>query len=57
MIKVYENMKNQWNKFDSIKLYHKNLQKGEKTKMSRKKRKRKNLTKRHLFTKKVSPTS
>ena len=26
-IKVYENMKNQWNKFDSVKLYHKNLQK------------------------------
>ena len=36
-------MKNQWNKFDSVKLYHKNLQKGEKTKTSRKKRKRKNL--------------
>ena len=36
-------MKNQWNKFNSVKLYHKNLQKGEKTKTSRKKRKRKNL--------------
>ena len=42
-MKVYENMKNQWNMFDSVKLYHKNFKKGEKTKTSRKKRKRKNL--------------
>ena len=30
-INVYENIKNQWNKFDSVKIYHKNLQKCEKT--------------------------
>ena len=48
-IKVYENMKNQWNKFDSVKLYHKNSQKGEKTKTSLKKRKRKNLKNQEAF--------
>ena len=36
-------MKDQWNKFDSAKLYHKNLQECEKTKTSCKKRNRKNL--------------
>ena len=42
-------MKNQSNKFDSVKLYQKNLQKCETTKTSRKEGKRKNLKTQEAF--------
>ena len=42
-------MKNQSNKFDSVKLYQKNLQKCETTKTSRKEDKRKNLKTQEAF--------
>ena len=40
-ITFYLNMTNQWEKFDSLKLYHKNIQNTEKVKENRKKLKQK----------------
>ena len=48
-ITFYLNMINQWEKFDSIKLYRKNIQNTEKVKENRKKRKQKNIKTQEAF--------
>ena len=42
-------MANQWKKFDSLKLYHKNIQNTEKVKENRKKLKQKNTKTQEAF--------
>lgn len=48
-ITFYLNMTNQWEKFDSLKLYHKNIQNTEKVKENRKKLKQKNTKTQEAF--------
>ena len=48
-INFYLNMTNQWKNFDSLKLYHKNIQNTEKVKENRKKLKQRNIKTQEAF--------
>ena len=48
-ITFYLNMTNQWKKFESLKLYQKNIQNTEKVKQNRKKLKQKNTKTQEAF--------